>query len=373
MDRQYYLELAGSGISFPIGADLVLKEYADHEEILRDGKRLGQVIAEAARRFNTPLAMPVMDLVLEKAMMLRALGGIAEADIPTWHFSACPTDQQIANIRKGIQAPLNARLQANVDAVRYIAENTDLVPVGMSIGPFSLMTKLIADPITPVYMAGMGLASEDDPDVKMIETIMDLAVETILRSFNAQAQAGAKAFFIAEPAANLVYISPIQMAQGSNVFDRLVLKYLRRIKDAMDQAGVDLFFHCCGELTNEMILGFTQLRPVLLSLGSSRKLWEDAQIVPKDIILYGNLPSKKFFSDEMISLCDVRRTAVESLARMKAAGHPYILGTECDVLCVPGHQKTLMAKAMAIVDCCSSRHTTQNIPFPENHSITKGA
>ena len=369
MDRQYYLELARSGLSFPIGADLVLKEYADHDDILRDGKRLGQIIAEAARRFNTPLAMPVMDLMLEKAVMLRALGGISDTDIPTWHFSVCPTDQQIANIRNGIQAPLNARLQANVDAVRYIAQNTDLTPVGMSIGPFSLMTKLIADPITPVYMAGMGLSAADDADVKMIETIMDLAVETILRSFNAQAHAGAKAFFIAEPAANLVYISPIQMSQGSNIFERMVLKYLRRIKDAMDHAGVDLFFHCCGELTNEMVTGFTQLRPVLLSLGSSRKLWEDTQIVPKDIVLYGNLPSKKFFSDEMITLCDVRRTAVENIARMKATGHPYILGTECDVLCVPGHEKVLMSKAMAIVDCCNHK----NIPFPETYSITKGA
>jgi uroporphyrinogen-III decarboxylase len=373
MNREYYIGLARSGLSFPIGADLVLKEHADHDDILHDGKRLGQVIAEAARRFNTPLAMPVMDLMLEKALMLRALGGIADTDIPTWHFSACPSDQQIANIRKGIQSPLNARLQANVDAVRYIAQNTDLIPVGMSIGPFSLMTKLIADPITPVYMAGMGLSADDDTDVKMVETIMDLAVETIIRSFNAQAQAGAKAFFIAEPAANLVYISPIQMAQGSNIFERLVIKNLRRIKDAMDKAGVDLFFHCCGELTNEMLQGFTQLRPVLLSLGSSRKLWEDAQIVPKDIVLYGNLPSKKFFSDEMITLCDVRRAAIENIARMKATGHPYILGTECDVLCVPGYEKALMSKVMAIVDCNSNHHTTRNIPFPENYSITKGA
>jgi hypothetical protein len=31
--------------------------------------------------------------------------------------------------------------------------------------------------------------------------------------------------------------------------------------------------------------------PVILSLGSSRVLWEDAQLVPKHVVLYGNLPS----------------------------------------------------------------------------------
>ncbi len=350
MKREYYLSLAKSGLRFPIGADLVLKEYADHEEILRDGRRLGQVVAEAAMRFNTPLAMPVMDLMLEKAMMVRVLGGVSEKDIPGWHFSGCPTQEQISAIREGIHGPLDARLQANVDAVRYITENTDLVPVGMSIGPFSLMTKMLADPITPVYAAGLGISGDEDPEVRTVETLMELAVEMITRSFQAQAAAGAKVFFIAEPAANKVYISPKQMAEGSDVFDRLVLNYLRRIKAEMDKAGVDLFFHCCGELTDDMIKGFTSLRPVVMSLGSSRKLWEDARIVPKDIVLYGNLPSKKFYSDDLISVEDVRRMSLEFLADMKAAGHPYILGTECDVLCVPGCEHTLMAKAMAVAN-----------------------
>jgi uroporphyrinogen-III decarboxylase len=361
MKREFYLDMAKSGMSFPIGADLVLKEYADHQEIMNDGVRLGQVVAEAAKRFRIPLAMPVMDLLLEKAMMLRALGGLTQTEIPTWHFPACPTDEQIAKIRKGIEGPFDRRLQANVDAVRYIAEQTKLIPVGMSIGPFSLMTKLISDPITPVYLAGTGLTGKDDDDVKMIETLMELTVAIVLRSFKAQAAAGAKIFFIAEPAANKVYISPNQMAEGSDVFERMVLKYLRQIKAVMDEAGVDLFFHCCGELTNEMVKGFASLDPVVMSLGSSRLLWEDAAIVPKDIVLYGNLPSKKFYSDELISINDVEKACLEYREKMEATGHPYILGTECDVLCVDGCERTLMDKVMVIAShrgqlCCSGKH-----------------
>jgi uroporphyrinogen-III decarboxylase len=347
-NRNYYLNLAKSGISFPIGTDLVLKEYADHTAILHDGKRLGKVITEAAERFNTPLAIPVMDLLLEKAMMLRMMEGITEAEIPTWHFSSCPTEKQIAEIRCGIESPLNDRMQAGVDAVRFIAEETDRVPVGMSIGPFSLMTKLLADPITPVYLAGTGLTGEDDADVKTVETLLQLTTGAVLRYFKAQAAAGARLFFVAEPAANKVYISPNQMAAGSDVFDRMFLKYFRRFKSAMDDAGVDLFFHCCGELTDEMVKGFASLRPVIMSLGSSRLLWQDAEFIPKDIVLYGNLPSKKFYSDELIPLCDVEKLCSEYQAKMDSAGHPYILGTECDVLCVDGCQKTLLSKAMTI-------------------------
>ena len=72
--------------------------------------------------------------------------------------------------------------------------------------------------------------------------------------------------------------------------------------------------------------------------------------MPKDIVLYGNLPSKKFYSDDLVSVDDVRRMSREFLANMEATGHPYILGTECDVLCVPGCEHTLMNKVMAVVN-----------------------
>jgi uroporphyrinogen-III decarboxylase len=369
MSREFYIEMAKAKLAFPIGADLVLKEYKDHEDILRNGVRLGHIIAEAARRFKTPLAMPIMDLMLEKAMMLRALG-IAESDIPTWHFHSCPTQEQLNTILEKIHGPFDARLQANVDAIKFIADNTDLVPVGMSIGPFSLMTKLLSDPITPVYMAGTGLTANLDAEVKTVETLMELAVEIILCSMKAQIQAGAKAFFIAEPAANKVYISPNQMAQGSDVFDRMVMKYLRKINTELGAAGVDLIFHCCGELTDEMLKAFASLRPVIMTLGSSRKLWEDANIIPKDIVLYGNLPSKKFFSDETMTLTEVRRNALELHEKMKTTGHPFILGTECDVLSVDGCCKTIMSKAMAIVDFNRQNIETDNLKFPAQNKKT---
>lgn len=369
MDKNYFLNLARRGTRMPIGADLVLREAPDAEEILREGPRLGQVLAAAAARYGTPLAMPVMDLVLEKAFLLRGLG-IPEADIAAWHFTTEPTAAELQCMREGMAGPLDERLTANVEAVRYVATHTGLIPVGMSIGPFSLMSKLVKDPITPVFLGGMGISGDDDPEVQLVETALELAVEMILRSLEAQVAAGAKVFFMAEPAANKVYLSPNQLAEGSDVLERFVLRHNRRIRERLEQHGVNLFFHCCGELTDEILQGFCSLKPAVLSLGSSRHLWEDAARVPKDIVLYGNLPSKRFYSDDLISVAELQRQAVDLEQRMQQAGHPFILGTECDVLSVPGCEVTIARKvALLTGHGCSANGIVpcghQPVPVPD--------
>lgn len=350
MNRDFYLGLARSGLRMPIGADLVLHEKPDPDRIVRDGQALGKVVEEAARRFRTPLVFAHMDLTLEKTVLCEMLDVPAEA-IPTYHFRECPEEDVFRKVEDRISRPLLPQLQAHVDSVSYIARHPDLIPVGMGIGPFSLMTKLLADPITPIYVAGSGLTAEEDPEVQMVEALLELSLRIVLCSVSAQIQAGAKAFFIAEPAANKVYISPRQIEAGSDIFERYVIRPHRRIKALLDSHGVDLIFHCCGELTDYMVEQFTRLEPVILSLGSSRKLWEDARLVPKHIVLFGNLPSKHFYSDSLITREEVARLACELIRRMRDTGHPFILGSECDILNVPGYEKPLREKVEAFVRC----------------------
>jgi uroporphyrinogen-III decarboxylase len=159
---------------------------------------------------------------------------------------------------------------------------------------------------------------------------------------------------MAEPAANVVYVSPKQIAEGADIFQRYPIAADREIKRLLDARGVDLIFHCCGELNRYMVEQFATLRPVVLSLGSSRKLWEDAALLPKDIVLYGNLPSKHFYSDSVITAAQVEAQACELLYRMAEAEHPFILGSECDILHVPGAGATIRHKVDAFVGCrCS--------------------
>ena len=350
MDRQFYIDLAHGGLRMPIGTDLVLSEKPDHAQIVLDGARLGSVIAESAARWRTPLAVGLMDLTLEKTAMLEALG-LGAADPLTHHFTSPPPADAVEKITAPT-ARFNRQFQAHIDAVTHVARNhSELVPVGMSIGPFSLMTKLLADPLTPVFLAGSGLGPEDEESIALMLRAMELAEAMVLRNVEAQAKAGAKALLLAEPAANRVFIAPRLVEEGSDIWERLVMEPNRRLRNLLDKHGVDLMFHCCGELEPWMVRDFTTLQPVVLSLGASRRLWEDTQLVPNDIVLYGNLPTKNFYSDEAVPPSKVVEMSRELHSKMRAAGHPFILGSECDVLSVTGKEDLIRRKVDLFMTC----------------------
>ena len=175
MKREVYLGLARSGLRMPIGADLVLHEGPNPDAVVRDGRALGQVVEETARRYQTPLAFTHMDLQLEKTVLLELLG-VPAPDIPLFHFPSDPGADASARVDAGLRGALNPALRAHIDSVAYIACTTDLVPIGMTIGPFSLMSKLLKDPITPLYLAGSGVAAAEDPDVALLERALELSV-----------------------------------------------------------------------------------------------------------------------------------------------------------------------------------------------------
>lgn len=324
----------------PVGAHLVLHEHPDHEAIVLDGQRLGRVVEETARRFRTPLAFPLMDLKLEKEAMLLARG-IAPAAVDTYHFSELPESK--AEFR------LTHKMEAVCGGIRYVATQTDLLPVGMGIGPFSLMTKLISDPIAPVFMAGAGSTADDDPEVALVERLLEMSFSTIQKYLAAQIAAGAKAIILCEPAGNKVYFSPNQLAESYDIFDRYVMKFNLALRDQLAASGVELIFHDCGELLDGMVTRFAQLDAAMVSLGSSRKLWEDAALLPKSTVLYGNLPTKQFYSDNVVTVEKVRELSADLARRMRQTGHPFVLGSECDVLSVPGSEETIKKKVAAFL------------------------
>lgn len=103
------------------------------------------------------------------------------------------------------------------------------------------------------------------------------------------------------------------------------------LRDRFARHSVDLVFHDCGSLPTDMVQLFAaELRPAMLSLGSSRKLWEDAAVVSKDIVLFGNLPTRTCYSDPAMLIEEVKRQTCETVRQMAACGHPHILGSECD-------------------------------------------
>ncbi len=351
MERRFYLDLAAGGLRMPIGTDLVLHEQAGADAIVLDGRRLGDVIVAAARRYQTPLAVPLMNLTLEKADLLHGLG-VAESEADAFHFDREIDAQDLARAAAAAAHPFLPRQQAHIDSIHRVGEEPGLAPVGMSIGPFSLMTKLMADPITPLAMASSGVTGEEDAQVRLAERCLALAEMAVHRSLAAQIRAGARAVIVCEPAANRVYISPRQMAGAPEVFERFVMQPNLRVKAEIEEGGADLIFHNCGELTPAMVEQYaTRLHPVMLSLGSSRQLWEDAASVPGDVVLFGNLPTKLFYSDTTMPIERVREMTEELAGRMAQTGHPFILGSECDVLHVPDAAETIRRKVDAMMSC----------------------
>ncbi|RIK88622.1 MAG: hypothetical protein DCC67_00340 [Planctomycetota bacterium] len=341
MDRDFYLQLAAEGHRVPIGTDLILRQRADADAVVLDGQQLGGVIVEAAQRYRTPLAIPLMDLRLEKQALL------ADFDLPAEAADAFHVADQAA-LDQLRTAPATPRMDASCAAIGHVAQCAGLVPIGMCIGPFSLMTKMIADPITPVYLAGAGQSSRDAPEIALMEECLAAGVRLIRQYVRRQLDAGAKAIIVCEPAANVAYFSPNQLARSFSVFDRYVMEGLRALQEALKERDADLILHDCGELTDGMVARLASLEPAILSLGSSRRLWEDARLVPRRTVLYGNLPTKRFFSPEL-PLDEVVRLTGELTARMKTSGHPFILGSECDVLSVPDCEQEIADKVAALL------------------------
>ena len=58
----------------------------------------------------------------------------------------------------------------------------------------------------------------------MVERCLALAEVAVARSLGAQIAAGARAILIYESAANIVYLSPRQMAAGADIFESFVIQ-----------------------------------------------------------------------------------------------------------------------------------------------------
>jgi hypothetical protein len=349
LDRQFYLDLARRGLRMPIGTDLVMHEEPDPERTRTDGPALGRVIEKAARQWHTPLAIPLMDLRLEKIDLL-ALAGVPEDKADTFHFSSPLDEAALACLTAESPGALCAGSKARDEALAYINTKSDVIAVGMAIGPFSLTTRLLADPISAAAIAGSGVEPDESEEVRLLWQCLRVSEAAVLRSVRSQVACGARAVMICEPAANKAFLSPRQMKAGSSIFERLVMEPNLRVKAVLEAVGCDLIFHDCGELIDVMVEAFAmRLHPVILSLGSSRNLWVDARLVPRDVVLYGNLPSKSFYSDGAMPVEEVVRRTGELVSRMAACGHPHIVGSECDVLFVPEAQETIRKKVAAML------------------------
>ena len=89
LGRSVFLQMAEGGTTMPLATDLVLHEEPDVGQVLSDGRALGRLVVRAARRFEVPLALPRMDLTLEKDLLLQGVAAGPRA-VEAFHFRDQP-------------------------------------------------------------------------------------------------------------------------------------------------------------------------------------------------------------------------------------------------------------------------------------------
>ena len=122
MKSPIYLQMAEDGLVMPLATNMVLhggSSEADIERALGNGEELGRVLVRAPRRFGVPLAVPHMDLRLEKELLLEGLR-LGPGSAPRFHFKQAPTTTEVQAMTTALAAPLPPALQAQVDAVRFV-------------------------------------------------------------------------------------------------------------------------------------------------------------------------------------------------------------------------------------------------------------
>ena len=217
---------------------------ANPDAIPLDGNHLGQLIAKNAHQHHSKLAVPFLDLTIEKNIILEQL------KLPLDHQFHNPLPYEtVHDLCHRLQTAPTGRWKATVDAIAYIAQHTELTPVGLSTGPFTVMTQLVADAKAAVQQAGHGISAQDSPAVNLTEQMLDLALRVCIRVIASQLGAGAKVIIVCEPAVDQDCLQPV-------TFERYVLAPHRHIKEILNAAGAELIVHAPGKLTPEMRKAF---------------------------------------------------------------------------------------------------------------------
>ncbi len=132
-------------------------------------------------------------------------------------------------------------MDAVCEAIHYIAHETDLLPVGMGIGPFSLTAKLISDPITPVFLAGEGATADDEEEVALLERLLELSSKSIRLYLAAQTEAGADTLGIGDAAPGQI---------SCDLYEELIPPREQRLVRGLKEAGAKVRMHIRGNITH---------------------------------------------------------------------------------------------------------------------------
>ncbi len=138
MKSPIYLQMAEDGLVMPLATNMVLhggSSEADIERALGNREEPDVSSCELRAALEYPLAVPHMDLRLEKELLLEGLR-LGPGSAPRFHFKQAPTTTEVQAMTTALAAPGTrpSKLRSTPSASSW-GRHRDLVPCAMTIGP----------------------------------------------------------------------------------------------------------------------------------------------------------------------------------------------------------------------------------------------
>jgi len=275
------------------------------KENLIDSEVQYKTLSMLIDKFSPDGIFPMMDLTVE----IEALG--LEIDFPENDNPSVPKhpikNREDLEIIKSRWQGITGRMSTFIEVTKKITKKYSIIKGGYVIGPFTMAGELMgADNIAINVMLHPELVSE----------FVDFSLEVISEYARDLFNVGADTIAVLEPLA--VLLSPRQ-------YQKFSLHPFKKLVSTLNNKP--LILHICGN-TNHLVKLMCDSGAIGLSLDSKMNFKELKNIIPKEIVLIGNLdPVKVFLQSTPKEVAEATKILKES---MKDVDN-FILSSGCDI------------------------------------------
>jgi len=277
------------------------------DQLVHDSDLQARGITEIAERYRMSACLTMMDLSVE-AEAFGAEVRFSSTEVPTV-VGALLTDIDLA---KKLKIPKigEKRTKIYLDTVEKVKKMVTNRPVFAGItGPFTLAGRLMdmTEIMVNCYL---------DPEFVhlTLEKMVDFLIPYILE----YKKRGANGIVIAEPAAGL--LSPKLCEEFSS-------KYIKRIKEAVDDDDFIFIYHNCGNVKPLLQSIFT-IGADAYHFGNATDMVDALSVSPKDVLIMGNIHPVYEFDK---GTPDSMKKAVISLLDSCNQYDNFVISSGCDI------------------------------------------
>ena len=261
-------------------------------------------IMALVERFEPDAVFFMMDLAVEAGSIgLPVKFPLHEAPTVEDHPVKCIEDLEQFKV---LDPLYDARVRTYLDTMNRLSKSMDILKGAYIIGPFTFAGLMIG--ATQIAMSTV-------LNPALVHAAAEFATEISIRYGKALIESGADMVAILEPTAALI---------SEQTFVEFSQPYLKRLVQELDTMTI---MHICGN-TKHLIHAMCDTGAQGLNLDAPRDRTEAATMVPKDVVLMGNIDPVRVMVNETPQGVT---HAVDTLLNAMAPYPNFILSTGCDL------------------------------------------